>query len=115
MADVSIIEPSSLTDDVTRLVYADVLVISLSSLSYAAAMLRDDLAADGVVVAPACMADLTIMLPLPRWELAPCCPNTSNSSDEHDRQAPPQAQQRHARRLSRRTRAPPRPPPLGFC
>ena len=61
-------EPLNVGLALHRLVTADVLVMSRSALSYAAAMLSN-----GTVLFPSCW--LQHRRPLPDWVVWPCCPN----------------------------------------
>ena len=55
--------------DLALMVHADVFVMSLSSVSYVAALLRGS----NVVVAPDCMRNATQFQPFRTWDAAPCC------------------------------------------
>jgi len=114
--DVAIADGTTLTEDFETLVHADVFVMSLSSLSYTAALLRAGSAA-GAVIAPGCMHAITTFVPLASWELAECCPAASAAAAADSSTGPPPPSG-SGRRLSHRhvgvtTGAP--PPPPTFC
>lgn len=104
LEDVVIADSSSLTEDFNTMVHSQVLVISLSSLSYAAALLRAG-DAGGTIVAPTCMHQITNFLPMPSWDLALCCPELEREAVPHDMRG---------RRLGRSRGSRPRPLP-SFC
>ena len=105
---------ASLERDLGTLVDADVLVISLSSLSYTAALLR----VGGTVVAPSCMHAFSIFVPLAHWELAECCP-VSRGEALVETLADESFSRDQGRRLSRTRRGagtlPPPQPSFWFC
>ena len=88
-SDVYVRKGGNLVDDFDLLVHADVLVLSLSSFSFAAAWL-----ARGAVVAPSCMSYIGDPLPppplpgsfghlpLPHWRRSPCCPTELRRSPD---------------------------------
>jgi len=106
--DTTIADGATLIEDFNTMLHADVLVMSLSSLSLSAAFLRPS----GSVIAPACMHTISTFVPLGSWELFDCCPRSSPGSV-----APMASTGSQGRRLSRgRGRvasAPPKPP--SFC